>query len=83
VRVLLTTITPCSGQSLCTSSFENARQAYNAWVRAGTSADGFADFDAAVGNGASLATAYDSGDHIHPNAAGAELLAAAVNTALL
>ena len=83
VRVLLTTITPCAGQSLCTSSFESARQAYNAWVRAGTSADGFADFDAAIGNGAALATAYDSGDHIHPDAAGYELLAAAVNTALL
>lgn len=84
LRILLSTITPCSGASLCTSAFETQRQAYNSWVRAGSSgADGLADFDAAVGAGPALAGMYDSGDHIHPDAAGMLALAGVVNTAQL
>ncbi len=83
LKVLLTTLTPCSGASSCGSGFETARQAYNAWVRAGTTADGFVDFDHAIGNGAALATAYDSGDHLHANAAGNSVLADTVNTSSL
>jgi lysophospholipase L1-like esterase len=84
VRVVLTTITPCAGQSLCTASFETQRQAYNSWVRGdGGGSDGYADFDAAVGGGSSgglpaLNPAYDSGDHIHPDPAGDELLAGSI-----
>jgi lysophospholipase L1-like esterase len=84
LKVLLTTITPCSGASSCSAAFETARQAYNTWVRAGVgAADGYVDFDHAIGNGASIATAYDSGDHLHPNAAGCAVMADAVNTSLL
>jgi lysophospholipase L1-like esterase len=84
LKVLLTTITPCSGASSCTAAFETQRQAYNAWVRAGGGAgDGFVDFDHAIGNGAAIATAYDSGDHLHPDAAGCAVMADAVNTGLL
>lgn len=81
LRVILTTITPCSGASLCTSTEEAQRLAYNAWVRggAGGAEDGFADFDAAVGAGPALAGMYDSGDHIHPNAAGMLAMAEVVN----
>lgn len=85
LRVILTTITPCSGASLCTSAFETQRQAYNSWVRggAGGAEDGFADFDAAVGAGTALAGMYDSGDHIHPNAAGMLAMAETVNASQL
>lgn len=83
LKILLTTITPCSGASSCTTGFETQRQAYNAWVRAGGVADGFVDFDHAIGNAAALATAYDSGDHLHPNAAGQDMLANAVDPSLL
>jgi lysophospholipase L1-like esterase len=83
LKILLTTITPCSGASSCTAGFETQRQAYNAWVRAGTTADGFVDFDHAIGNAAALAAAYDSGDHLHPNAAGQDMLANAVDPSLL
>lgn len=71
IKVLLSTITPCAGDSLCNSAFETQRLAYNAWVRAGSSgADAVADFDAAVGNGASLASMYSTSSPLHPNAAG-------------
>jgi lysophospholipase L1-like esterase len=71
IRVLLSTITPCSGDSQCTSAFETQRLAYNAWARSGASgADGVADFDSAVANGAALAGMYSSGSPLHPNAAG-------------
>lgn len=84
LRILLSTITPCAGASNCTSAFETQRQAYNAWVRAGSSgADGIADFDAAVGAGASLAGMYDDGAHIHPNAAGCLAMANIIDVSKL
>lgn len=71
VRILLSTITPCAGDSQCTPAFEIQRQAYNAWVRSGASgADGVADFDAAVGSGAALNPIYSTNSHLHPNSAG-------------
>jgi len=87
LRILLTTITPCGGASSCGTGFETARQAYNTWVRGGTSgADGYADFATVLGGNptaTAIQTGYDSGDHLHPNAAGGAVLAGAVNTALL
>jgi lysophospholipase L1-like esterase len=84
LRVVLATITPCAGASLCGGAFETQRQAYNAWVRAGSSgADSVADFDAAVSSGTSLAGIYDPGDHLHPNAAGMLSLAQAIDTTKL
>ncbi len=84
LRVLLSTITPCAGASNCGSSFEAQRQAYNAWVRAGSSgADGVADFDSAVGAGAALNPMYDDGGHIHPSSAGEAAMANVINTAQL
>ena len=44
--------------------------------------DGVIDFDAAVRDPASplqLLPAYDSGDHLHPNDAGYQAMAAAIN----
>jgi lysophospholipase L1-like esterase len=83
VRVLLATLTPCGGDppGACTLAFDAQRAAYNAWVRGGGSgADGFADFDAALGGYSSggvqiLNPMYDPGDHIHPNAAGGAVMA--------
>lgn len=87
LRILLTTITPCAGAGSCGTSFETARQAYNTWVRGGGSgADGYVDFATVLGGSAAatgILAAYDSGDHLHPNAAGGAVLANAVNPALL
>jgi lysophospholipase L1-like esterase len=84
LRILLATITPCTGAALCTAAEETQRQAYNTWVRGGSSgADGDVDPDAAVGAGSALAAMYDDGGHIHPNMAGMLAMASAVDTAKL
>ena len=84
LKFLLTTITPCGGVSgdPCDSTFETQRLAYNDWVRSGAGGidDGYVDFDGALGgyfsNGVGLLNSgYDSGDHIHPNAAGNAVMA--------
>jgi len=78
LRYYLTTPTSDAG-STGSSSAEAAQVAiYNQWVRSGsavTGADGYFDFDAAVDAGGALKAVYDSGDHLHPNSAGAEALA--------
>jgi lysophospholipase L1-like esterase len=84
LRVLLSTLTPCAGDSQCTSAFETQRQAYNAWVRSGASgADAIADFDSAVANGAALAGIYNGGSPLHPNAAGMESMANIIDVSKL
>jgi lysophospholipase L1-like esterase len=85
VRVLLATLTPMAGSSGDTAAEESARSAYNAWVLAGSSgADGVVDFAAALDGGTgALAPAYDSGDHLHPNAAGAAVMADVIATGQL
>lgn len=84
LRMLLSTITPCAGASGCTSAFETQREAYNTWVKSGTSgADGIVDFDAAGASGTALKPVYDSGDHLHPNSAGAAAMANIINTSKL
>ncbi|MGI8802433.1 MAG: GDSL-type esterase/lipase family protein [Solirubrobacteraceae bacterium] len=64
---------------------EASRAQVNRWIRAGAGgADGTADFDAAVRDPvhlSRLAPRYDSGDHLHPNAAGRRALAGAVDVA--
>jgi lysophospholipase L1-like esterase len=84
VRVLVATITPCAGDSQCTSSFETQRQAYNTWVRAGSSgADAVVDFDSAVGNGAALNPIYSTNSPLHPNSAGMLAMANAIDVSKL
>lgn len=84
VRVLLSTITPCGGESRCTSAVETQRQAYNAWVLSGASgADGVVDFDAAIDTGGHIKPIYDSGDHLHPNSAGAAAMANVIDVSEL
>jgi lysophospholipase L1-like esterase len=60
---------------------EAARQAVNQWIRTGGEYDAVIDFDAVMRDPARpdrLNPAYDSGDHLHPNDAGAAALADAV-----
>lgn len=58
-----------------------ARQAVNRWIRTSGVHDPVVDFDRALRDPADpqrLLPRYDSGDHLHPNDAGAEAMAAAV-----
>ena len=65
---------------------EAKRQAINAWIRYGGAFDGVIDFASALADPldpARLAPAYDSGDHLHPNAAGYRAMAGAVSLPML
>ena len=52
---------------------EAKRQAVNTWIRTSGAFDGIIDFERVIADPAhpaSIAAAYDSGDHLHPNDAG-------------
>ena len=87
ITVLGGTVTPFEGYSAWTSAYEAQRQAVNTFVRSsGGVFDGYVDFDAAVrdpANPAALLAADDSGDHLHPSAAGYQAMAGAVDLSKL
>ncbi|GAB2908265.1 SGNH/GDSL hydrolase family protein [Rhodococcus aerolatus] len=86
VRLVLGTLTPYGGAAVATPEGEAVRQAVNTWIRGSTVADAVVDLDAAVRDPADptrLASAYDSGDGLHPGDAGYAAMAAAVDLATL
>ena len=87
VRVYLGTLLPFKGAAVYyTEATEAKRQSVNTWVRTSAKADGVIDLDKALQDPAdSLAflPAYDSGDHVHPNDAGYQAMANAVDLNLL
>jgi lysophospholipase L1-like esterase len=83
LRVFGGTITPFKGDTFgfYSPANEAARQAVNRWIRTSGEYDAVVDFDAALRDPAEpdrLLPAYDSGDHLHPNDAGAAAMARAV-----
>lgn len=81
------TITPFGGegQSYSDPERERTRQRVNDWVRGSGRFDGVVDFDATVrdpANATVLNPLYDSGDHLHPNPLGYEVMADAVDLGL-
>ncbi|MFG1810543.1 GDSL-type esterase/lipase family protein [Streptomyces sp. NPDC049040] len=80
---LCSTLTPFQGSGGWTQAGENARAAINAFVRgSGSGCDGLIDQDTAThdpANPARYLPAYDAGDHLHPNEAGLQAIADAVN----
>jgi lysophospholipase L1-like esterase len=77
------TILPFEGDTLnfFTEAGEAMRAAVNRWIRTSGEYDGVIDFDRAVrdpDHPLRLLSAYDSGDHLHPNDAGMAAMAAAV-----
>jgi lysophospholipase L1-like esterase len=83
IKFLCSTLTPYQGASYWTQQGETEREAYNAYVlSAGSGCDGVIDQAAATSNPSDPTVylpAYDSGDHLHPNDAGYQAIANAVN----
>jgi lysophospholipase L1-like esterase len=84
-KIWLATITPAANAVidgvLLAPRSEIDRRAVNAWIRSQRLTDGVVDFDAALRDPASpsqLLPAYSGPDHLHPNAAGYERMAATV-----
>lgn len=84
VRVYVATLTPFKGtvfDGYYSDEKEARRIAVNTWIRQSTAFDGVFDFDKVLEDPAKpgwLLPAYDLGDHLHPNAAGAAAIAASV-----
>lgn len=79
------TLTPFQGAFYFSVAGEAKREAVNAFVRTSGAFDGVIDFDKAVrdpSNPLRFLPAYDSGDHLHPNDAGYQVMANAVDLAL-
>ena len=84
--VQLGTLTPIGGATYDTAVAEAARTQVNAWIRSQRISDGVIDFDAAVrdpGDPSRLLPAFNSGDWLHPNPAGYQAMANAVDLSLL
>ena len=89
VRVIGATLTPFEGALTGTpfadyydADKDALRQKVNRWIREGGAFDSVVDFDAALrdpSNPASLAPAFDFGDHLHPGDKGNHAMAQAVD----
>ncbi|MFB6721923.1 SGNH/GDSL hydrolase family protein [Kribbella sp. NPDC056345] len=84
LRSIVSTITPFEGMGgtdSWTPAKEATRQAVNSYLRSSREFDGVLDFDKVLRDPAApskLNPLYDSGDHIHPNDAGYQAMAASV-----
>ena len=86
VRIFGATLLPFEGAGYYAGGGETIREAVNAWIRTSGAFDGVIDFDAVMRDPANplrLNPAYDSGDHLHPNNAGYQAMADAINLDML
>ncbi|MFI7407541.1 RICIN domain-containing protein [Streptomyces sp. NPDC049627] len=86
VKIIGGTILPYANAGYYTPEGELVRKAINEWIRTSGAFDGFIDFDKVMrdpGNAERLNPAYDTGDHLHPNDAGYQAMANAVDLAQL
>jgi lysophospholipase L1-like esterase len=86
VRIFGATLLPYQGAGYYSPAGEAIREAVNAWIRTSGAFNGVIDFDAVMRDPADplrLNPAYDSGDHLHPNDAGYQAMADAINLDML
>ena len=86
IRVFGATLTPYEGADYFSSDGEQVRKKVNEWIRNSGAFDGVFDFDAAVRdptNPSRFREDLQSGDHLHPSAAGYAAMAAAIDLAKL
>jgi len=78
IKVFGATLTPFEGTNVYDESGEAIRQAVNTWIRSTDAFDAIIDFDKVIRepeHPARVRQEYDSGDHIHPSAAGYKAMA--------
>jgi lysophospholipase L1-like esterase len=82
IKIFGATLTPYEGAAYFTPEGEAKRQALNQWIRTGKAYDGVIDFDAALRDPqkpSKFLQQFQSGDQLHPNNAGYEVMGNAVN----
>lgn len=80
------TITPFGGSIVFSATAEKTRTDVNTWITTSHAFDGVIDFAAAVanpGHPTAFNPSYDSGDHLHPNDAGCQAMANAIDLRML
>jgi lysophospholipase L1-like esterase len=88
LKILGATLLPYEGTTFpgyYSPEGDATRQKFNEWIRTSKAYDGFIDFDAVMrdpSHPARMLPQYDSGDHLHPNDAGYEVMANSINLAL-
>lgn len=85
IEILAGTIMPFEGAHYYTPQGEKMRQIVNRWIRRSGAFDGVIDFDAALrdpSHPARLIPALQRGDNLHPNDAGYEAMARAIDLEL-
>jgi lysophospholipase L1-like esterase len=85
IKVAGATIMPVEGVATYTESGETVRQTVNRWIRTSAAFDAVIDFDALTRDSANpkrLRQEFDSGDHVHPNDAGNQAMADAIDISI-
>ena len=86
LRIFGATLTPFKGASYWSPQGEKTREAVNRWILTSGAFDGVVDFAAATADPDDpqvFNPTYDSGDHLHPNDAGYQAMANAINLSAL
>jgi lysophospholipase L1-like esterase len=85
LKIIGGTLVPYEGTAGWAKESEDMRLALNNWIRTSKAYDGVIDFDAAIRDPqqpSRILAKFDSGDHLHPNNAGYEAMANAIDLAL-
>jgi lysophospholipase L1-like esterase len=85
IKIYGATLTPYGGAGYSSEKGEAVRETVNDWIRSSGVFDGVIDFDKITqdpANPKQFNTAYDSGDHLHPNDAGYKAMAEAIDLKL-
>ena len=86
IRVFGATLTPYEGADYYSTDGEATREAVNQWIRTSGAFDGVFDFDAAVrdpNHPTQFRDSFQSGDHLHPSAAGYKAMADSIDLSVL
>jgi lysophospholipase L1-like esterase len=85
IKVIGATLTPFEGARYYTEAGETTRAAVNQWIRSGAGFDATVDFDAAARDPQQPKTirqGFNDGDHLHPNDAGYQAMAEAIDLSI-
>lgn len=88
IRIYAGTLTPFNGYddgNYFSPEGEQTRQEVNQWIRNNDVFDGIIDFDSVLrdpSNPEKLLPAYDSGDHLHPNDLGLQVMAESIDLSI-
>jgi lysophospholipase L1-like esterase len=85
IKVLAATLTPYEGAAYYSETGETMREAVNQWIRTSGAADAVVDFDKVIqdpNHPKQIRADYNIRDHLHPNDAGYQAMADAVDLAI-